>query len=119
MENSPPPVAVAAPTGNDKIWAILSHVSLFLSLGLVLPLIVYLAMRGDSPYPAENAREALNFHITLVIYALACGLLSLVGIGLVLLALLGVASLVLAVLAAIRASEGQCYRYPYILRLGQ
>jgi len=37
-----------APSGNDKIWAMLSHLSIFFGVGIILPLIVYLAMRKES-----------------------------------------------------------------------
>jgi uncharacterized Tic20 family protein len=43
----------------------LSHLSALLGVGFVLPLVVYLAMRKESEYVATNAREALNFHISL------------------------------------------------------
>jgi uncharacterized protein len=111
---TPPP----APRGNEKIWSILSHLSAFFGVGLLLPLVVYLAMKGDSEYVASNAKEALNFHLSLLIYGLCCiPLIFLLGLGVVLLILLGLASLVLAIVAAIKASDGGCYHYPLTLRL--
>lgn len=114
---SPPPVAVT-PSGNDKIWAILSHVSIFAGIAyLILPLVVYLAMRSESSYASDNAKEALNFHLSLLIYSLALSLLIFVVIGIPLLAIMWIGALVLSVIAAIKASEGGCYRYPLTLRL--
>ena len=54
---SAPPV-IAQPRGNDKIWSMLSHLSSFIGLPFLLPLVVYLAMRDDSPYARANARES-------------------------------------------------------------
>jgi uncharacterized Tic20 family protein len=105
------------PSGTQKIWALLSHLSAFMGLGIILPLVVYLAMRGESEYVSENAKEALNFHISLIIYAICCIPLIFVLIGIPLLILLGLASLVLAIIAAVKASNGECYRYPLTLRL--
>ena len=111
------PPALSSPRGNDKIWALLSHLSTFIGLPFLLPFVVYLSMRGDSAYVAENAREALNFHLSLVIYALCCVPLAFILIGIPLLIVMGLASLVLAIVAAIKASDGGCYRYPLTLRL--
>jgi uncharacterized Tic20 family protein len=109
--------AVPSPTGTDKIWVMLSHLSVLLGVGIILPLVVYLAMRKESEYVANNAREALNFHISIYIYALCCVPLVLIVIGVPLLFALGIASLVFAIIAAVKASDGQCYRYPVTLRL--
>jgi uncharacterized Tic20 family protein len=95
----------------------LSHLSFFLGVPFLLPLIVYLVMRKDSEFVAENAREALNFHISVLIYSLCCMPLVFILIGVPLLVTLGVASLILAVVAAVKASDGLCYRYPLTLRL--
>jgi len=79
--------------------------------------VAYLAMRKESEYVASNAREALNFHISVLIYALCCIPLVFVLVGVPLLLVLGLGSLVLAIIATIKASDGQCYRYPLTLRL--
>jgi uncharacterized Tic20 family protein len=95
----------------------LSHLSALLGVGLVLPLVVYLAMRRESEYVASNAREALNFHISVLIYSLCCIPLVFVLIGIPMLIVLGLGSLVLAIIATIKASNGRCYRYPLTIRL--
>src|SRR5450631_1954058 len=116
---NPPPLEVErpVPSGNDKIWSILSHLSALLGVGLLLPLVVYLAMKGDSAYVRDNAREALNFHLSLLIYTLCCIPLIFILIGIPLLIIIGVGSLVLAIVAAMKASDGGCYHYPLTLRL--
>lgn len=100
------------PSGNHKIWGILSHLSGFIGVGFILPLVVYFAMRDDSEYVAANARAALNFHLSLLIYGLCCIPLIFVLIGIPLLIVLGLGSLVLSIIAAIKASDGGCYHYP-------
>ena len=111
------PVTVSTPSGSDKIWSMLSHLSFFLGVGFLLPLVVYLAMRRESAYAAENAREALNFHISVILYALCCIPLTFILIGVPLLIAIGIATLVLAIIAAVKAANGECYRYPLTLRL--
>ena len=116
MQSSEISSGAAVPSGNDKIWAMLSHLSIFLGVGILLPLVVYLAMRRESEYTAANAREALNFHISMYLYVLCCIPLMLVLIGVPLAIIIGLGSLVLAIVAAVKASNGECYRYPLTLR---
>ena len=111
-----PPI-LAQPSGNDKIWSMLSHLSALIGVGIILPLVVYLAMRHETEYLAQNAKEALNFHISIYIYALCCIPLVFIIIGVPMLILLGVGSLILAIVATVKASEGGCYHYPLNLRL--
>src|SRR6185369_5464956 len=117
METTTLTDAPLAPKGSDKIWSMLSHLSALLGVGFVLPLVVYLAMRKESEYVATNAREALNFHISVLMYAVCCIPLVFIMVGVPLLLVLGLGSLVLAIIATIKASDGQCYRYPLTLRL--
>jgi uncharacterized protein len=108
---------LAQPTGNEKIWSMFSHLSMLLGVGIILPLVVYLAMRRESEYLAQNAKEALNFHISIYIYALCCIPLAFILIGIPMLILIGIGSLILAIVAAVKASDGGCYHYPLNLRL--
>lgn len=113
-----PPI-VAQPSGQEKIWSILSHLSMFFTpfVGIILPLVVYLSMRSESYYLATNAKEALNFHLSLIIYAICCVPLIFIVIGVPLLFLLWITSIVFAIIAAVKASDGECYHYPLALPL--
>lgn len=108
--------APAAPTGQDKIWAVFSHLSALFGVGLLLPLGVYLAMRRDSAYVATNAKEALNFHLSVLLYGLCCIPLMFVVVGIPLLFAIALGSVILAIIAAVRSSEGECYHYPLTIR---
>ena len=107
----------ALPKGNDKIWSILCHLSSFIGVGFILPLVVYLAMKGESEYVRGNAREALNFHISVLIYCICCIPLVFILIGIPLLLVIAFGSFILGIVAAVKASDGGCYRYPLTLRL--
>ena len=117
METSSFTDVSSAPKGSDKIWSMLCHLSALLGVGILLPLVVYLAMRRESEYVANNAREALNFHLSVLIYSLCCIPLVFIFIGIPLLMVIGLGSLVLAIIATIKAADGLCYRYPLTLRL--
>ncbi len=102
---------------DDRLWIILSHLSILVGAGLFLPLVVYLWKKEQSPNAAEHAREALNFHISVYIYSLLCLPLCFLLIGIPLLMLVGLAALILAIVAAVRAADGGFYRYPLTIRL--
>ena len=69
------------------------------------------------PFVAAQAKESLNFQITVWLLGLIFALLAIVLIGFALLWILGVVNLVLVIIAAIRVSDGAPYRYPISLRL--
>jgi uncharacterized Tic20 family protein len=121
MDTPPlPPVPPAAPPvadGNDKLWIILCHLSLILGAGIVLPLIVFLVKREESPLVAEHAKEVLNFHISLIIWSIVAWFGFFICVGFPLLIALGLMAFICAIIGAVRASEGGFYRYPMTLRL--
>jgi uncharacterized Tic20 family protein len=85
--------------------------------GGICVLVLWLAMKDRSPLVESNARESLNFQITLLIAALVGGVLSLILVGFVILAVVVIAQLVLPIIAGLKASEGHSYSYPFTLRL--
>ena len=117
------PARASAPTENERTWGMLAHLAalaglVFPLIGNVLgPLFVSIARGDQSAFVAAHAREALNFNITVTLTAVVCALLMLVFVGFLLLAALFIAWLVMTLIAAIRASEGANYRYPFSLRI--
>ena len=109
MTQAPPPLPHR---GNDKVWAILCHISGLLGVGIILPLVVYLAMRDESEYVADNARTALNFHLSALIYCICSVPFIFIGIGVIFFIAIGVTTFVLSIVAAIKCSDGVRYEYP-------
>jgi|SRR5690242_15517240 len=121
--------AVPAPTVNEeRTWAMLGHLSAFTAfitgIGCVLgPLIVWLIRRDTMPFAGEQAKEALNFNISMIIAFAALWLFTILtlGIGLLIAFPAGLALfvgwLVLTIMAAVKANAGEHYRYPFTLRL--
>jgi uncharacterized Tic20 family protein len=118
-----PAASGPAPTESERTWGMLAHLSALAGLvvplvGIVLgPLAVWLVKREESEFVAGHAKEALNFNISVLIGAIACTLLMLVFVGFLLGTALFIAWLVNLLIAAIKASEGHTYRYPFALRL--
>ena len=86
----------------------------------IFPGLVVWLMNKDKPskaFVSEQAKEALNFQITLTLAYIVSAGLSLVLIGFVLLFAIWAADIIFCILAAIRVSNGINYRYPFTLRL--
>jgi uncharacterized protein len=77
--------------------------------------VVWLSKREESAFVASQAREAVNFNLTVSLAAIVCSLLMLVLVGFLLGTALFIAWLVLTLIAAMKASEGEDYRYPFSL----
>ena len=132
---------------SERHWAASAHLAaLLLALmtswmagiaGVVGAGIVYLIKRDDSEFIADHAREAVNFNLSMFIYAclavaiaialvgvtvltLGIGLIVTIPAGLLLVAAcagIAVLWLVCSVIAATRAWNGETYRYPFTIRL--
>ena len=132
--NPAPDGAVSAIPAEQRQWAMFAHLSAIVggvitagwagSIGCFLgPLVIWLMKKETMPFVDDQAKEALNFNITvgivfLVLFLLTVGTL---GIGILLtgplMIIIGIAWLVFTVIAAIKANDGVSYRYPFTLRL--
>jgi hypothetical protein len=84
---------------------------------MIGPLIIWRTKGQSMPFVAEQAKESLNFQITVFLLGLLFLGLALVFIGFVLLWVLGLVNLVLVIIGAVQVSDGKPYRYPFCLRL--
>lgn len=104
------------PAADERNWAAVAHLG-GLVLGFVPALALYRTKGRRSYYVRREAREALNFQLTLVVaYALALVLVA-QWVGFVLLLAVWLGSLVLTIRAARTAKEGRGSRYPVVLRI--
>lgn len=118
-----PPAGYGAPgagaplsDSDQRTWAIVAHVGAIL-FSFVAPLVVWLVFKGRGALVEDQAKEALNWSITVIIVYVVGIVLSAVLIGIPILFVAGIAALVFGILAAVAASSGQYYRYPVTLRL--
>ena len=109
--NNPPPAV-----NNNYLLAALPHIGVLLGLGfIILPLVVMLAASDE--FVRANAREALNFHITMFIYFILAVILCLIFIGFILIFALVIFLFVASIIATVQASQGHRYRYPLTIRM--
>ncbi|HEY0198817.1 MAG TPA: DUF4870 domain-containing protein [Rhodanobacter sp.] len=114
----PSPEPVVVQSTDDRNLAMLTHLSGFV-LSIIVPLVVWLIHkdRPEKAYLVREAKEALNFQITVLIGFVICGILTVIIIGVFLTWLLWIANLVLCIIAAVQVSSTGTYRYPFALRL--
>jgi uncharacterized Tic20 family protein len=116
------------PTSDEKTWAMLAHLSGFLGYLVVIPfasiigpLVVWLLKKDASTFVDEHGKESINFQITMsIFYAITWVLLFSIIFTLIaipLFGLLGVWIVVLVIVAAIKAVNGEDFRYPLTIRL--
>lgn len=101
---------------DSRGWAVAAHLIPLLGFGFIGPLIIWLIKRDEDAFVEEHSREALNFQISVLIYGIISGLLILVLIGLLLLPVLVIFWFVASIVAAIKAANGQAFRYPLTIR---
>jgi len=103
-------------------WGMLCHLIALVALigvplgNIIGPLVIWLIKKNDDPFFDEQGKEALNFQISMTIYAIISAILMLIVIGIFLLVLVAVLDLILTVIAAVKVSNGESYHYPLTIR---
>lgn len=106
---------LTTPTSDERTLGILSHIlAIVPGIGIFGPLVIWLIKKDESQFVSANAKESLNFQLTMLIFAV---ILIITVIGLFLLWILGILNLILVIIATIKASENKIYRYPFNFRL--
>ena len=126
MENQPPlppvaPAPVPLSESDARLWAMLAHLSAipgsFVLIGSVIaPLVIRQIQKERSAFVDYHGKEAVNFQITMAIAAAISFLLMILVIGVFLLFIVGVVWLVFTIIAAVKANNGEYYRYPLTFR---
>jgi hypothetical protein len=119
-----PPGVGGDVTPEESNWAVAAallgfagFVGLPFMMNVAGPAVVWFVKRDESPFVELHARESMNFQISIWLYSVALGLLTFLVIGWLLMPFLIVFDVVVIVVAALKASRGETYRYPLSLRL--
>jgi uncharacterized Tic20 family protein len=100
-----------------RAWGAAAQLTPLLGFSFLAPLIIWLIKRDEDPWVEESAREALNFQISIAIYAVVCLILAFVLIGIFLAIALGIFALVVSIIAGVKAAASELYRYPLTIHL--
>lgn len=122
------------PSADERLWALCAHLSILVggaltggwgfSIGCFLgPLVIWIIKKDTMPFVNDQAKEALNFALTIAIIGFALLIITLMSLGIgailtiPLLLFVGIAAVILVIIAAVKANEGVAYRYPLTIRL--
>lgn len=117
MTTPAPQPAAAAPLSEaeDKQWASFAHLGGI--LGFLPALIIWLVFKDRGPKTNVEAKEALNFQITLIIGYIIGAILTFVIIGGLISLAVWVVGIIFSILGFTKVNAGGSYRYPFALRL--
>ena len=104
------------PSNDDKNIATVTHLGGTV-FSFIPGLIVWVLKKDDSAYISDQAKEALNFQITVLIGYFISSVLAVILIGFLLMGIIWLVNVVFCIIAAISTSKGETYRYPLCLRL--
>ena len=101
---------------DERMWSVIAQIGAIL-LSFIAPLVIWLVLKDRSRFVDQEAKEALNFQITLVITHIVCAIITAVTLGFgVIVYLVFVAALVFMILAAVENGKGAPYRFPVNIR---
>ena len=115
---APPPAPTGAPPEDQRTLALITHLS-GIVLGFIVPLIIWLVNKDQQgkDFVNDQAKEALNFQITLLIVYVIGIVLSIILIGALINFAAWIACIVFSIIGGLKANSGEAYRYPFAIRL--
>ncbi len=134
VEDKEPEVVEKEKTGKElnkdaRMWAMFCHLGglggllpIVPAVGCIIaPLIIWQVKKDEDPFIDEQGKEAVNFQISMLLYAFAGSVVcAITCIGAVLIplivAVVAIFDLVFLLIAAVKANDGYHYRYPLIIR---
>ncbi len=129
VQEAAPPAAAPAPVSEvivevsreERLWAMGCHLTALVGNvipvgSLIAPLVLWLIKKEGNPYIDAQGKEAVNFQISILIYAVVSALLMVIGVGFLLLFAVAVFDLVMVIIAAIKTNSGKDFRYPACIR---
>ena len=111
-----PEAAASSEVSKDaKTMGMLCH--LLGLIGFIGPLIIWLIKKDDDEFINDQGKEALNWQITVLIGFIVSAILVVIVIGAFLAWAIGILNLIFVIMGAVKASNGEKYRYPVCIRL--
>ncbi len=117
-DSSPKPGKNASQSEND--WAMVTHLSGLLALtsipAIIGPLVVWLLKKDKMPKVDKAGKDAINFHLTMLLVIVVSIPLTFILIGFVTLFAAYLMSIIFSIIAGVAANRGEEYAYPMTIR---
>lgn len=102
-------------TEDERLFSMLIYLLSFV-FPVVAPLVIWILKKDQSDFVDYHGREYFNFLLSYFIYSVVSGILVIILIGILLLIALGIMAVVFTIVAAVKAYEGEKYRFPMVIR---
>jgi uncharacterized Tic20 family protein len=107
-----------------RMWAMFCHLGGLAGLipimpafgSIIAPLIIWQVKKNEFPFVDEHGKEAVNFQISVLLYSIISIPFIFICIGVIMLIAIGIIDIVCLIIAAIKANNGERYRYPICIR---
>ncbi|MCX6326337.1 MAG: DUF4870 domain-containing protein [Bacteroidia bacterium] len=104
----------------ERNWAMLCHLSAFAGFffpfgGTIGPLICWLSRKDESAWVNVNGRNSLNFQLSILLYIVLAIPLIIIIIGIPIIVLLVTLKVICIIIASVKASKGELFRYPLLI----
>jgi uncharacterized Tic20 family protein len=85
-------------------------------VGWLAPVLIWQLKKDELPGLDAHGRVVVNWLISEIIYAVVCGLLCFVCVGIPLLVVLGIIGIVFPIIGGVKAQNGEAWSYPGSIR---
>jgi uncharacterized protein len=121
LESKPQYIKSKDVSKEEKNLASIMHLSILAGIflpfvGLVVPIVIWVLKKNDSPFIDDQGKEAINFIINIFILGILVGVLCIIVVGFILLVPLALYLIIAPIVAAAKCSDGIYYKYPFIFR---
>jgi hypothetical protein len=101
----------------ERNWAMLCHLSAFAGFffpfgGIIGPLICWLTRKDESLWVDKNGKASLNFQLSMLLYMVLAIPLCFILVGIPIVVFLGFLKVICIIIASVKASKGEEFRYP-------
>jgi uncharacterized Tic20 family protein len=98
-------------------WAMILHLStlagfIAVGAGFIAPIVIWQIKKTDYPELDPHGKNVANWLLSYVIYVAVCSVLVLAFVGFFLLLILGVLGIIFPIVAAVKANNGEVWKYP-------
>lgn len=101
-------------TQDERLFSMLIYVLSF-PFPVLGPLLIWLLKRDESTFVDYHGKEYFNFIISYTIYGFISTVLMVLLIGFVLIFVVGILVVIFTIIAAIKAYQGERYRFPLVI----
>jgi uncharacterized Tic20 family protein len=104
-------------TQSERDWAMFCHLSSFACFffplgGIIGPLICWISRKDESAWVNSNGKASLNFQISILLYVVLSIPLCFILVGIPIIIFLWILKIVCVIVASVRASKGEYFKYP-------